>query len=113
VRSYGPKYEPSLIPMRRAPLAVERSLSVVGTQSGLLTRPVPGEFRICRHHPRDQDELSQSFDFLIFKRGSRPGTSPKRVLRSSCQQSMAEAPDCATVAMVHERKLTEPCEGTP
>ena len=30
---------------------------------------VPGEFRICRHfHPRDQDELLQSFDFPIFKR---------------------------------------------
>jgi hypothetical protein len=29
--------------------------------------PVPGEFRICHHfHPRVQDELSQSFDFLIF-----------------------------------------------
>jgi len=33
--------------------------------------PVPGEFRICRHsHPRVQNELSQSFDFLIFKRGN-------------------------------------------
>jgi hypothetical protein len=29
--------------------------------------PVPGEFRICRHfYPRVQDELLQSFDFLIF-----------------------------------------------
>ena len=34
-----------------------------------LTCLVPGEFRICRHfHPRVQDELSQSFDFPIFKR---------------------------------------------
>jgi hypothetical protein len=34
--------------------------------------PVPGEFRLCRHfHPRDQDELSQSFDFPIFKRGNQ------------------------------------------
>jgi hypothetical protein len=33
--------------------------------------PVPGGFRICRHHPRVQDELSQSFDFLIFKRGNQ------------------------------------------
>ena len=33
---------------------------------------VPREFRICRHfHPRVQDELSQSFDFLIFKRGNQ------------------------------------------
>jgi hypothetical protein len=32
--------------------------------------PVPGEFRICRHF-RVQDELSQSFDFLLFKRGNQ------------------------------------------
>jgi hypothetical protein len=33
---------------------------------------VPGEFQICRHlRPRVQDELSQSFDFLIFKRGNQ------------------------------------------
>jgi hypothetical protein len=33
---------------------------------------VPGEFRICRHFdPRVQDELSQSFDFLIFIRGNQ------------------------------------------
>jgi hypothetical protein len=33
---------------------------------------VPGEFGICRHfHSRVQDELSQSFDFLIFKRGKQ------------------------------------------
>jgi hypothetical protein len=36
-----------------------------------IARHVPGEFRIRRHsHPRVQDELSQSFDFLIFKRGN-------------------------------------------
>jgi hypothetical protein len=34
-------------------------------------KPVPGEFRICRRHLRIQDELSQSFDFLIFKRGNQ------------------------------------------
>jgi hypothetical protein len=34
--------------------------------------PVPGEFRICRHfHPRVPDELSQSFDFPIFKRSNQ------------------------------------------
>jgi hypothetical protein len=33
---------------------------------------VPGEFRICRHfHPRVQDELSQCFDFPIFKRSNQ------------------------------------------
>ena len=51
--------------------------SIVSASSGLRLIPVssrarwrahaklvPGEFRICRHfHPRDQDELSQSFDF--------------------------------------------------
>jgi hypothetical protein len=36
------------------------------------TVPVSGEFRICRHfHPRVQNELSQSFYFLIFKRGNQ------------------------------------------
>jgi hypothetical protein len=35
-------------------------------------RAVPGEFQICRHlRPRVQDELSQSFDFLIFKHGNQ------------------------------------------
>jgi hypothetical protein len=45
----------------------------VKTGSGFGARlPVPGEFRICRHfHPRDQAELSQSFDFPIFKRDSQ------------------------------------------
>ena len=34
-----------------------------------LPKRVPGEFRICRHfRPRVQEELSQSFDFPIFKR---------------------------------------------
>jgi hypothetical protein len=37
----------------------------------LVDPAVPGEFRICRHHPRVQDEWSQSFDFLIFKRGNQ------------------------------------------
>ena len=48
-----------------------------------LKNGVPGEFGICRHfHPRVQDELSQSFDFLIFKRGNHitPGYSKANVL---------------------------------
>jgi len=36
------------------------------------TEGVPGEFQICPHlRPRVQDELSQSFDFPIFKRGNQ------------------------------------------
>jgi len=45
--------------------------TVEGYLAGMSPTPVDGEFRICRHHPRVQDELSQSFDFPIFKRGNQ------------------------------------------
>jgi hypothetical protein len=56
-----------------------RNISAAGREagSGVRLEPVPGEFRICRHfHPRDQAELSQSFDFPIFKRGNQIETGP-------------------------------------
>jgi hypothetical protein len=59
-------------------------------------RPVLGEFRICRHfHPRDQDELSQSFDFRSSNAATKlkPGHSKANVLIRRAEPLLSRLPD--------------------
>jgi len=65
-----PVYSTTRMPGRNAPRRSAPSIMESAIRS--LYDPVPGESQICRHlRPRVQDELSQSFDFLIFKHGNQ------------------------------------------
>src|SRR4030095_16516881 len=69
------------------PSITQAALSLLecpGVLGAELLTPLPGEFRICCHlRPRVQDELSQSFDFPIFKRSNQIQTGRFRGERVS------------------------------